>query len=130
MPLKLKLLHVEDSKNFRLVFGKLLEDHYRAVVIEEASTGKEALRKMRISMPHIVVMDVNLPDSNGLEITKNIRALYGSRVSIIVLTSQDPYQLKKTALACGADAFFEKGTSIADLSQAINRLLKLKPVHA
>ena len=120
-----RLLLVEDSENFRLVFKALLKDQFRSVVIEEAASGEEALIKMQAFLPDIIFMDDELPDSNGLEITKTIRAVYGSDVGIIFLTSHDQDTLKKTALECGADAFFEKGTSIDDISGTVSTLLEL-----
>ena len=120
-----RLLLVEDSENFRLVFKALLKDQFQSVVIEEAASGEEALIKMQAFLPDIIFMDGELPDSNGLEITKTIRAVYGSGVGIIFLTSQDQDTLKKKALECGADAFFEKGTSMDDISGTISTLLEL-----
>ncbi|MEE4114279.1 MAG: response regulator transcription factor [Desulfobacteraceae bacterium] len=114
---------VEDSKNFRLVFKALLKNQFRSVIIEEASSGEEALVKIQAFLPDIIFMDGELPDSSGLEITKTIRAAYGRDVGIIFLTSQDQDSLKKKALASGADAFFEKGTSIDDISVTISSLL-------
>lgn len=123
-----KLLIVEDSANFRLVFKELLKDKFQFVVIEEAASGEEALIKMQAFLPDIIFMDGELPDSNGLEMTKIIRAVYGSSVGIIFLTSDKQDTLKKTALECGADAFFEKGTSIDDISGTISTLLELNTV--
>lgn len=120
-----KLLIVEDSKNYRLVFKELLKDQFRSAVIEEAASGEEALVKMQAFLPDIIFIDDELPDSNGLEITKIIRAVYGSSVGIIFLTSDEQDTLRKTALKCGADAFFEKGTSIDDISGTISTLLGL-----
>ena len=123
-----KLLIVEDSKNYRLVFKELLKDQFRTAIIEEAASGEEALEKIKAFLPDIIFVDGELPDSNGLEITKTIRAVYGSSVGIIFLTSDDRDTLKKTALECGADAFFEKGTSIDDISGTISTLLDFNTV--
>jgi len=123
-----KLLIVGDSENFRLVFKALLKDQFQSAVIEEAVSGKEALIKIQAFLPDIIFIDDELPDSNGLEITKTIRAIYGSGVGIIFLTSDDKDRLKKTALECGADAFFEKGTSIDDISGTISTLLELNTI--
>ena len=123
-----KLLLIEDSENFRLVFKALLKDQFRSVVIEEAASGQEALMKMQAFLPDIIFMDGELPDSNGLEITKTIRAVYGSRIGIIFLTSDDKDTLKKKAFECGANAFFEKGTSIDDISGTVSTLLGFNTV--
>ena len=123
-----RLLLVEDSENFRLVFKALLMDEFRSVVIEEAASGEEALIKMQAFLPDIIFMDDELPDSSGLEITKTIKAAYGSSVGIIFLTSDEQAKLKKSALECGADAFFEKGTSIDDISGTVSTLLELNTI--
>ena len=73
-------------------------------------------------------MDGELPESSGLEITKTIRAVYGSDVGIIFLASDDKDTLKKTALESGADVFFEKGTSIDEISGTVSTLLGFNTV--
>ena len=69
-------------------------------------------------------MDIELPGSSGLEITRTIRDLYGTIITIIILTSQSQDGLNKTALACGADAFFQKGTHFDIISTAVNSFLE------
>lgn len=119
-----KLLIVEDNENFRLVFKELLINHYCSVIIEEAASGEEALKKLPTFSPDILFIDVELPGINGLEITKTIRASYGRSIGIIVHSNHNQEALEQTALDCGADAFFEKGTSIASISIVINNLLE------
>jgi two-component system, NarL family, invasion response regulator UvrY len=123
-----KVLIVEDSHNFRLVFKELFMEHFHSVVIEEATSGEEALVIMQNFFPDIIIMDIELPGSSGLEITKTIRKRYGTLVTIIVLTSQSQDVLKNKALAGGADAFFEKGTSFDIIAGAITTFMGLTTI--
>jgi DNA-binding NarL/FixJ family response regulator len=118
-----KLLIVEDSDNFRLVFKELIKEHFCSAVIEEATSGEEVLIKLQTFLPDIIFMDIELPGSSGFEITRTVRDLYGTIITIIILTSQSQDVHGNTALACGADAFFEKGTHFDIISVAVNSFL-------
>ena len=89
----LSTLLVEDNRFFRQSFRKVLHDHFPAMQITEAGDGKEALEKFRICNPDLVFLDINLPDTNGLEIAKKFRSEPG-RCFIFILTS---YNLPDTA---------------------------------
>ncbi len=52
-----KVLIVEDNHNFRRVFRELIREHFSSVVIDEATSGEEALMKMRTSLPDIIFND-------------------------------------------------------------------------
>jgi len=58
-------------------------------------------------------MDIKLPDQNGLEITKRVKALH-PEIHILMLTSYDFPEYREAARACGASGFLSKGASTAD----------------
>lgn len=106
-------LLVEDNATFRQSLKETLMTRFPFMNIEEASEGKEALRKVSAFVPEIVFMDIKLPGVSGLELTKHIRAKY-SEMIIIVLTSYDLPEYREAAYRCGANYFFTKGQTPSD----------------
>jgi DNA-binding NarL/FixJ family response regulator len=107
------LLLVEDDVEFRQVIGEILSSHLSTVHIAEASDGEEALRKIQTQPPRIIIMDIQLPGENGLDLTKKIRALY-PQIAIIILTQHDLPAYREAALRYGARYFLSKGSSTPD----------------
>ena len=83
-----KTLIIEDSLVFRQTFKKVLGTKFPAMEIAEAADGKEALEKLTSFQPRLIFLDVKLPDGNGLEFTRKIKAQDPS-VMILILTSYD-----------------------------------------
>ena len=68
----IKILLVEDQKLIRIGIKSLFNDYPEFEIIGEASCGKEAVEKSKLIKPDIVLMDLGLPDINGIEATKQI----------------------------------------------------------
>ena len=79
----LKTLIVEDSAPFRQSLREMLCERFPTIVVDEAENGEEALQKIEDSLPHLVFMDIKLPDENGLEVTRKIKARY-SKITVII----------------------------------------------
>ncbi|NWF94081.1 MAG: response regulator transcription factor [Syntrophaceae bacterium] len=108
-----EILIVEDSAFFRQLLKETLTSQFPSVRIEEAADGDEALRKIEISKPDLIFIDIKLPGENGLELTKKIRAQYVDIV-IIILTSYDLPEYREAASQYGADLFLSKGATTKD----------------
>ncbi len=80
----LRILIIDDHPNFRHVLRTKLSQ-LPSLVVEEAATGCEALEKTNTFLPHLIFMDIDLPDTNGLELTRQIKAKHPG-ISIAVLT--------------------------------------------
>lgn len=106
----LKTLIVEDSAPFRQSLREMLCERFPTMVVDEAENGEEAMQKVEDSLPHLVFMDIKLPDENGLEVTRKIKARY-SEIRVIILTSYDLPEYREAADQCGADYFLAKGSS-------------------
>ena len=72
MIMNIKILLVEDQKLMRIGIKSLFCDYPEMEIIAEASDGKEAIEKSKLNKPDIVLMDLGLPDINGIEATKQI----------------------------------------------------------
>lgn len=116
-------LIVEDNAVFRQSLRELLSIKFPFMNIEEAVDGKEALSKFDSSLPDVVFMDIRLPGTNGLELTKRIKANH-RKVDVIVLTSYDLPEYRDAAYRSGASYFFTKGVVSGDeLTSAVDSLL-------
>jgi DNA-binding NarL/FixJ family response regulator len=103
-------LLVEDNEYFRKSFKKILNDRFPLLLIVESGTCREALDFCLDSLPDLVFADINLPDGNGLELSRTLRQQYPN-VTILILTSYDLPEYRQAALASGINYFFPKDSS-------------------
>lgn len=101
-------LIVEDNLTFRTSLKEILRARFPSLSVEEAGDGKEAMQKVGTRLPDLIFMDVKLPGTNGLELTKRIKAEH-EHVCIAVLTSYDLPEYREAAFRCGANYFLTKG---------------------
>ena len=102
-----KVLMVEDHKLMRVGLKSLFEEFPEIEIVAEAEKGKEAIEKIRTYRPEIVLMDIGLPDMNGIETTKKILEQFKD-VKVIMLTSHVSEQEVLDSLAAGAYAYVMK----------------------
>jgi DNA-binding NarL/FixJ family response regulator len=105
-----KSLIVEDNPSFRKLLNGILHEYFPLMVIEEAGNGREALQKVDSFCPDLILLDIRLPDENGLELTKTIKKECPN-IIIIILTSYDLPEYREAAVRNGADAFMTKGST-------------------
>jgi DNA-binding NarL/FixJ family response regulator len=117
----LSTLLVEDNPIFRQSFKEGLEEKFPGMKITEACNGKEAVDRFRTNSPDLVFMDINLPDSNGFEISKQIR-MEKSKCVIFFLTGYDLPEYRKAAYQSGADFFFSKDCSPEEIYSVVKSL--------
>jgi DNA-binding NarL/FixJ family response regulator len=110
----------EDQPMVRAGFRALLDSRSDIEVVGEAATGAQALEQARELRPDVVVMDIRMPEMDGLEATRRITgdpALRDTRVLVLTTFELDEYVFG--ALRAGASGFLLKGGEPADLLQAI-----------
>jgi DNA-binding NarL/FixJ family response regulator len=115
-----RVVLAEDQPMVRAGFRALLDSRSDIEVVGEAATGVEALEQVRAQRPDVAVIDIRMPEMDGLEATRQItadRALSGTRVLILTTFELDEYVFG--ALRAGASGFLLKGGEPADLVQAI-----------
>lgn len=113
-----KILIVEDHQMTLVGLQMLLEKEQSFTVVATAQNGVEAIAHATAQMPDVILMDIGLPEMDGIEATQKIKAQYPN-MRVIMLTSKDSEQDVFAALAAGADAYCMKGISIETLSAAI-----------
>lgn len=115
-----RVVLAEDQPMVRAGFRSLLDSRSDIEVVGEASTGAQALAEARARHPDVVVMDIRMPEMDGLEATRRITAdplLGHTRVLILTTFELDEYVFG--ALDAGASGFLLKGGEPADLVHAI-----------
>ncbi|MFF1722243.1 response regulator [Streptomyces sviceus] len=116
----IRVLLADDQTLVRAAFAMLVESARDMEVVGEAGSGREAVGAAREVRPDLVVMDIRMPDLDGIEATRLIAAdeeLAGVRV--LVLTTYDTDENIVEALRAGASGFLVKDTRPADLLDAI-----------
>ena len=112
------ILLVDDHSIFRKGCQALLEQAEDITVVGEAETGQEALEKIEELQPTIVVLDLNLPGLNGIDIIRRLRK-YQQAVKIVVLSVYQDDMHVHRALESGAAAYVVKQGAAEELVDAI-----------
>lgn len=111
----------DDSLLLRDRIKDLLKSYKNVTVVGEAENGKEALKLIREKTPDLAILDIRMPEMNGIEVLKKIREL-GLKVKICMLTNYPYKQYRERCLSEGADYFFDKNLAIEELKAVIYNL--------
>ena len=116
----IRVVLAEDQPMVRAGFRALLDSRTDIEVVGEAATGAEALEQVRAHQPDVAVMDIRMPEMDGLEATRRITTDSGLKhTRILVLTTFELDEYVFGALDAGASGFLLKGGEPADLVHAI-----------
>lgn len=117
---KIRVLIVDDIAETRETVRRLLQFDTSIEVLGGAQSGKEAIAQCDQLKPDVVLMDINMPDMNGIEATEAIRKKTPYTQIIILSVQDDPGYYRKAMLA-GARDFISKPPMIDELTAAIHR---------
>ncbi|MGO4546934.1 helix-turn-helix domain-containing protein [Paenibacillus sp. 2TAB23] len=119
-----KVMVVDDEPWGRKAIGKMISELApRLEVIAEARHGEEALALIRISKPHIVVTDMNMPVMNGQEFLARLHREY-NEIKVIVISGYSEFEYLKAALTYRACEYVLKPVSAADLREAMAKAIE------
>jgi two-component system OmpR family response regulator len=96
---------------------------YEGFEVQEARDGRTALRMAQDSPPDLMILDVMLPDLDGIEVTRRLRA-DGVRTPILFLTARDALEDKLTGLTVGGDDYVTKPFALAEIVARVQVILK------
>ncbi len=117
------ILLVDDSKTMRMLVQRALRRAgYRSLTIEEAENGRQALDKISVKRPRLVLSDWNMPEMSGLELLQGLRTANNS-VPFGFLTSEASAEIKELALNNGAKFLITKPFETEDIQNALNPIL-------
>jgi NarL family two-component system response regulator LiaR len=114
----IRVLIVDDHAVVRGGLSKFLQMHKDLNLVGEAENGAEAVRLTRQLQPNVVLMDLKMPEMDGVAATREIRARHPD-VRVIVLTSFAEDNMVQGALQAGATGYLLKNVSGAELAAAI-----------
>ena len=124
--LPLQVLVVDDERSIRRFLSSLLDGSFTVL---EAESGEDALRAAAMNHPDIVILDLGLPDMDGLDVTRRLREW--SDVPVIVISVRNREEDKIAALDAGADDYLTKpfgsGELLARIRAALRRSAKPDP---
>lgn len=117
----MRLLLVEDTRQLALSLAKGLREE--GIDVRTAATGTAALREIATHPPELVILDLGLPDLDGMDVLTRVRA-DGFRAPILVLTARDAVDSRVAALDLGADDYVIKPFAFDELCARIRALVR------
>lgn len=117
---KITVIVVDDIEESREMILRMLQFEPSIQVVGTARTGLEAIEAAQKFMPDVMVMDINMPDMDGISATEAIRKKV-SFVQVVILSVQNDPNYMRRAMLAGARDFLSKPPLIDDLTQAVKR---------
>ena len=115
------ILIVEDNQELRFFIKTIFIQHFNVI---EAENGKIGLEKSKKYLPDIIISDVMMPEKDGIEMTRELRAdMMTSHIPIILLTAKTTIESKLEGLEYGADDYITKPFSATYLQARVENLL-------
>ena len=124
----MRILIVDDNEMVRRGVTLLLSSRAPWQVCGDAGDGKEALRKAKELRPDLILLDISMPGTNGLEVARTLRREMPG-IKIVVMSHHDPIHLLPQALEAGADACVDKDSLSTNLLPTIERLGEISDGH-
>jgi two-component system OmpR family response regulator len=120
-PESLRVLVVDDEPSIVDVISMALRHH--GFTVEAAGTGRDALEQVRRWRPHVMVLDVMLPDMEGFEVARRLSAEHAD-VPILFLSARDSTADKVQGLTTGGDDYVTKPFSLEELIARLRNILR------
>ncbi|HIJ87631.1 MAG TPA: response regulator [Desulfuromonadales bacterium] len=118
--MKPTVMIVDDSIFMRkILHGILVEQGY--LVIAEAASGIEAMKNLHTNHPDVILLDIILPDSNGLDLLVEMVAVYPKSKVVVCSSIGQPLIIQKT-LDLGASAFIQKPFTPESIAEVLQKL--------
>ncbi|EPR65584.1 response regulator transcription factor [Cyclobacterium qasimii] len=118
---KIKVVLADDHVVVRSGIKNLLENEGDIVVVGEASNGKEALEVVEKLKPDMLIIDIRMPEMNGLEATRELKN-NGTSIKILILSMHDDEDYILQSIECGASGYLLKDTSKEEFLKAIKAI--------
>ena len=120
----MKILIAEDDELIlKIIEFRLKKDGHEVIV---AKDGREALLKIEELLPDMVISDIMMPYTSGLEIVSALKTKLEKKIPVIILSSMGQEDVVLEAFKLGADDFITKPFSPNELSMRINRLAAMR----
>lgn len=120
--MKVRILLADDHQIMREGLKALLEKHSSMEVIAEAENGIETLEIARREKPDVIIMDIAMPDINGIEATRQLKSEM-TDIKIVALSMHSDRRFVTEILKAGASAYVLKQSAFKDLEKAIKTVM-------
>lgn len=121
---KISIVLVEDHDLTRVGLRTALEQESNMKIVGEAANGKKGLEILKQTQPDIAIIDIGLPDMDGIELTQKFKQHIATNrareTKVLILTMHDNEDAVMGAFAAGADSYSVKDVSLDKLKEAIN----------
>lgn len=121
----IKILLADDNRTFVSAVRKFLDILPGTEVVGQAHDGRAALTKASQLAPDLVLLDINMPELNGLEVARHMRS-WPQPPHLVFLSMHDSVDYRAAALKLGAAGFVGKADFVVDLPPIIERLFLTK----
>jgi DNA-binding NarL/FixJ family response regulator len=119
----IRVLVVDDHAILRDGIRSLLERQEDIHVVGEAANGREAIERVQALLPDLVLMDVSMPEMDGLEATRQIKARF-PQVRVLILTQHDDHEYVEPMLRAGASGYVLKRSGGREVVTAIHQVFE------
>ena len=116
---RVRILVVDDERPIRRFLNASLSGQYTFL---EAATGQEALAAVISGRPDVIILDLGLPDMDGLDVTRRLREW--TQIPIIIVSVRDQEEHKIAALDAGADDYLAKPFGVGELTARVRAALR------
>lgn len=121
--MKIQVMIADDHSLIREGIKQLLEFDGSIEVIEEASNGIECLQKLEFVSPDVLLLDINMPEKNGIEVLQELKNR-NSKVRVLILTVHNELEYLLKAVDIGVDGYILKDSESSELKKAIQCICK------
>ncbi len=122
-----RILIADDHELARAGLRSLLAGERGLAVVGEASTGREAVAQCGLLQPHLVLMDVRMPDLDGLSATRMLKQQHPATSVVMVTMHENPDYLLE-AIKAGAAGYVLKGATRSEILATMRRVVRGEPV--
>jgi len=122
----IRILIADDHEIVRRGLRTLLESEPGCSVIGEAANGSEAVAKAVELRPDVALLDVDMPELNGMEVTRRIREAL-PQTEVLALSVHDSEHVARQMIACGARGYLVKSDAGSELIAALEAVVRHKP---
>ena len=121
----MRVLIVDDNYEYRRLLRRILAEQQDLMLVAEASDGEEGVRLAQQLKPDVILMDIDMPGTNGLQATRRIKESLAS-ATVLLVSALDSEAHRECAMDCGADTYLPKTTPISEFLSVIRRVQRTK----
>src|ERR1700733_10004983 len=118
--IRIRVLSVHDHPLMREGISKIIDSQPDMAVVAGAATGRDAIEQFRQHKPHVILLDIRLPDMSGIDVLSSIRTEFKDARALMLTTAEGDMDIQR-ALQAGARGYMLKSASPRDLMDSIRK---------